>query len=153
LTDAAPDPLRIRRLLDSGRALVADLDPQAVLVRTLAVAREVTGASYEALGVLDEQRAELEQFLTLGIDGQTPAATGALPRMRVLLGTPIDDPVPQRLTEIAADVGADGFSTGHPPPAMRSFLGVPILIGDTSWGGLYLTERQDKGRSTLRRPG
>ena len=52
--DTAPDPLRMRRLLDAGRALVGELDPQAVLDRILAAAREVTGARYAALAVLDE---------------------------------------------------------------------------------------------------
>jgi len=47
------------------RALVAELDPQAVLDRILSTAREVTGARYAALGILDERRASLEQFITL----------------------------------------------------------------------------------------
>ena len=48
------DALRIRRLLEVGRLLVSELDPQAVLDQILAVAREVTGARYAALGILDD---------------------------------------------------------------------------------------------------
>jgi GAF domain-containing protein len=39
-----------------------------------------------------------------------------------------------------------GFPPGHPP--MRSFLGVPIMIGGEAWGNLYLTEKGDDGQFT-----
>ncbi len=79
------DSARLARLLDAGRALVAELDPLAVLDRILATAREVTGAGYAALGILDDQRTALGQFITLGVDDQTGAAIGELPRGRGVL--------------------------------------------------------------------
>jgi signal transduction histidine kinase len=130
----------MRRLLDAGRALVAELDPQAVLERTLAAAREVTGARYAALGILDEQRTELEQFLTLGVDDQTRSAVGDPPRGRGVLGVLIDDPRPLRLADVSRHPHSYGFPEGH--PAMHGFLGVPILIRGAAWGSLYLTEKQ-----------
>ncbi len=42
---------KLRRLLDVGRALVGEVDPEAVLTRILDEARELTGARYAALGV------------------------------------------------------------------------------------------------------
>ena len=66
----APTEDRIRRLLDVGRALVKELDTEAVLERILEEARAITGAQYAALGVLDERRSELERFLTSGLDRQ-----------------------------------------------------------------------------------
>jgi signal transduction histidine kinase len=137
---AGPDPLRMRRLLDAGRALVAELDPQAVLDRTLAVAREVTGARYAALSVLNEDRTDLEQFLTVGIDEQTRAAIGDLPRRRGVLGVLIANPVPLRLSDVRQDPRSYGFPENH--PEMRDFLGVPILVRGEAWGSLYLTEKQ-----------
>jgi hypothetical protein len=62
------DDDRIRRLLEMGRTLVAELDPEAVLDRILAEAREITGARYAALGVMTAERSELERFLTVGVD-------------------------------------------------------------------------------------
>ena len=50
------DERRLRRLLDVGRSLVTELDPEAVFERLLEVARELTGARYAAIGVLDERR-------------------------------------------------------------------------------------------------
>jgi len=135
------DSVRLARLLDAGRALVAELDPQAVLDRILTTAREVTGARYAALGILDEQRTALARFLTLGVDEQTRAAIGDLPRGRGVLGVLITEPQPLRLTNVSQHPRSYGFPDGHPP--MRGFLGVPIVIRGAAWGNLYLTEKQD----------
>jgi signal transduction histidine kinase len=135
------DSRHLSRLLDAGRALVAELDPQAVLDRILATAREVTGARYAALGILDERRASLAQFLTVGIDEPTRAAIGDLPRGRGVLGALIRDPRPLRLSDVSQHPHSYGFPEGHPP--MVGFLGVPILIRGEVWGNLYLTEKQD----------
>ena len=136
----ALDSARLARLLDAGRALVAELDPLAVLDGILATAREVTGARYAALGILDEQRTSLEQFLTVGVDEQTRAMIGDLPRGRGVLGVLITEPKPLRLTNVSEHPRSYGFPDGHPP--MRGFLGVPIVIRGAAWGNLYLTEKQ-----------
>ena len=77
---------RLRRLVDVGRSLVTELDPEVVLDRLLEVARELTGARYAAIGVLDERRERLERFLTTGIDPEGHRAIGDLPRGRGVLG-------------------------------------------------------------------
>ena len=46
----------IRRLLDVGRALMTELDVDAVLEQVLLTARDLTGARYAALGILNDQR-------------------------------------------------------------------------------------------------
>ena len=48
------EELWIRRLLEVGRALVTELDLGVVLDRVLETAREITGARYAALGVLND---------------------------------------------------------------------------------------------------
>ena len=48
--------------------LVSELDPEAVLHQVLEVARELTGARYGALGILDPAGRELERFITSGVD-------------------------------------------------------------------------------------
>jgi signal transduction histidine kinase len=137
---ATTDPLRMRRLLDAGRALVGELDPQAVLDRVLAAAREVTGARYAALAILDE-RGEVDQLLTVGVDPQTRAAIGALPRGHGVLGLLWEESRPLRLADLSDHLRSIGVPPGHPP--MRTFLGVPIMHGDAARGGLYLTEKQN----------
>ena len=56
------DEHRLKTLVDVGRSLVTVLDPEAVFQRLLEVARELTGAKYAAIGVLDESRQRLERF-------------------------------------------------------------------------------------------
>lgn len=57
------DEHRLRRLIDVGRALVAQLDLETVLSEVVAVGCELTGARYAALGILDEDGQEGERFI------------------------------------------------------------------------------------------
>jgi signal transduction histidine kinase len=107
------DEHRLRRLIDVGRGLVAQLDLEAVLSEVVEVARELTGARYAALGILDEDRRELERFIYIGIDAETRSRIGDLPR---------------------------SFPPGQPP--MHGFLGVPIVVRGQVYGNLYLTEKE-----------
>jgi two-component system, NarL family, sensor histidine kinase DevS len=131
----------IRRLLDVGRALTRELDQGALLDRILETAREITGARYAALGILNERHDGLERFLATGVDEATRAAIGELPRGRGVLGVLIENPQPLRLTDVGRHPRSYGFPAAHPP--MRSFLGVPITIRGQAWGNLYLTEKAD----------
>jgi signal transduction histidine kinase len=130
----------IRRLLDVGRALTQELDQRILLDRVLETAREITGARYAALGILNEGHTELEQFLTSGVDEATHQAIGALPRGRGVLGELIEHPRPLRLRDVGQHPSSYGFPVGH--PQMRSFLGVPVAIRGKVWGNLYLTEKE-----------
>jgi signal transduction histidine kinase len=135
------DEQRLRTLLDAGRALLAELDYEAVLSRLLEVARELTGARYAALGVLDERREGLERFVTSGLDEATERAIGDRPHGRGVLGLLIEEPRPLRLLDVGRHPQSYGFPLAHPP--MHTFLGVPILIRGEAWGNLYLTDRAD----------
>lgn len=143
---APPEEDMLRRLLDVGRTLVSELDTEAVLERILDEARAITGARYVAVGVLDEQRSELERFLTSGIDPASYRAIGDLPRGRGVLGVLIEDPRPLRLADVGHHPQSYGFPPGH--PVMTTFLGVPILIRGQAWGNLYLTEKEGGGEFT-----
>ncbi len=137
---------QIRRLLHVGSALMAEHNNEAILDQILKEAREITGARYAALGVLDEDREELERFLTLGIDDDGRSGIGDIPRGRGVLGVLIEDPLPLRLADVGHHPQSYGFPMGH--PAMSSFLGVPILIRGEAWGNLYLTEKEGGGEFT-----
>jgi GAF domain-containing protein len=128
---------RLERLLEVGRLLVGDLELELVLKRVLEAGRELTGARYAALGILDSRREQLEQFLTVGIDGPTRRELGDLPRGHGVLGLLIGDPRPLRVRSVGDHPQSYGFPHGH--PAMESFLGVPVRIGGDVFGNLYLT--------------
>jgi signal transduction histidine kinase len=138
------DDATLTRLIDVGRGLLSELDLDAVLGRVLEVAREVTGARYAAVGIMDPERSGLERFVTSGIPAEERAAIGDLPRGHGVLGVLIDEPRPLRLDDVGAHPQSYGFPLNHPP--MRSFLGVPIVIRGEAWGNLYLTEKAGNER-------
>ena len=141
MSPSALDELRLRRLIDAGRGLIAELDVEAVLKQLLDVAREITGARYAAVGVLDDRREELARFITAGIDPDTHRAIGDLPRGRGILGLLIEEPRPLRLEHIGDHPRSYGFPVAH--PEMETFLGVPVMVRDQVWGNLYLTEKDN----------
>lgn len=142
------DEPQLRSLLDIGRSLVAELDLEAVLHHVLGAARDMTGARYAALGILDERKNGLERFLFLGLDEEQRRIIGDLPRGRGVLGELISNPEPLRLEEVSAHPRSYGFPPGHPP--MRTFLGVPIEIRGEAWGNLYLTDKEGGDAFTRR---
>ena len=56
-----------------------------------------------------------------------------------MLGVLIREPKPLRLADVGSHPESYGFPLAHPP--MHSFLGVPIVVREESWGNLYLTEK------------
>ncbi|HUB76788.1 MAG TPA: GAF domain-containing protein [Solirubrobacteraceae bacterium] len=132
---------RLRTLIDVGGFIVSELDLDAVLTRVLEAARDLTGARYAAIGVLNRDRTELERFVTVGVEEETARQIGDLPRGRGVLGVLTEDPRPLRLERVGDHPSSYGFPFGHPP--MDTFLGVPVLIAGESWGNLYLTEKSD----------
>ena len=132
---------RYRDLVRAGIVISSESDLDAVLRTSVEAAARVTGARYGALGVLDAQRLSLERFITTGVDEQTQAVIGELPRGRGLLGALIQAREPIRLARMQDDPRSIGFPSGHPP--MHSFLGVPIFLRGIVFGNLYLCDRLD----------
>jgi two-component system, NarL family, sensor histidine kinase DevS len=137
---------RLRALIDAGIALSSELSLDALLQQLVETAAQLTGARYAALGVIDQTGQSLERFLTHGIDAETQAAIGDLPRGRGILGVLIGDAKPLRLDELGEDPRSVGFPAHHPP--MRTFLGVPIMLRGVAYGNLYLTEKDGGGPFT-----
>lgn len=134
------DQERLERLIEVGRGLVTEMDPELVISRALAAARELTGARYAALGVLDPSRGRLERFTTAGMDDETIGSIGNEPQGRGLLGLLIDDPRPIVVDDLSKHPQSHGFPANH--PKMTSFLGVPVRIHGKAWGNLYLTDKE-----------
>jgi signal transduction histidine kinase len=130
----------LRQLLAVGRSLVAELDLESVLDQVLRTARELTGARYAAIGVLDEKKKELARFLFVGIDEEQRRRIGPLHRGHGLLSELIRRPEPLRLHDVTAHPRSYGFPPEHPP--MKSFLGVPIRVRNEVYGNLYLTDKE-----------
>ena len=132
-------PQALRRLLDAVMIVGSDLDLPAMLRRIVQAAVDLVDARYGALGVLDETRTRLAQFLTVGVDDETYRAIGPLPEGHGLLGLLILEAKPVRLPDLTEHPDSYGFPPHH--PAMKSFLGVPIRSRDQVFGNLYLTDK------------
>src|SRR6476661_4637406 len=137
---------RLRALFAAGLAVTSELSLDALLNRLVEAAAELTGARYAALGVIDANGVELEQFITHGIDYDLRAESGDLPRGRGILGVLIREARPLRLHDLTEDPRSVGFPPGHPP--MRTFLGAPIHLRGVAYGNLYLTEKDRGGDFT-----
>lgn len=135
-----PEMNRLRGLVEAGIALSSELSLDDLLLKLAETAAALTGARYAALGVIDQSGTGLERFLHTGIDAETVAKIGELPRGCGILGALITDARPLRLESIGDDPRSVGFPPDHPP--MRGFLGVPILLRGRAFGNLYLAERE-----------
>ena len=131
----------IEGVLELAHSVLGELDVEVVLHRVLIAARQLTGARYAAIGVLDEERTALARFITLGLEPEERERIGALPRGQGVLGELIAHPVPLRLYEVGDHPRSYGFPLGH--PEMHTFLGVPVLAGGEPYGNLYLTDKEN----------
>jgi len=133
------DPAKLRRVLEATLLLEADLNLPTLLRHIVEEARSMTNARYSALGVLNEDRTALGEFITVGLEPDEEQKIGAPPTGQGVLGLLISDPKPLRLTELGSHPSSYGFPPNH--PLMTSFLGVPIKVRDEVYGNLYLTDK------------
>jgi signal transduction histidine kinase len=136
---AIEDPAKLRRLLEATLLLEADLELPRLLRHLIDEARSMTGARYGAIGVLNNERTALAEFITVGLEPEEEGKIGARPTGKGVLGALITDPRPLRLASLASHPDSYGFPPNHPP--MTSFLGVSIKVRDEVYGNLYLTDK------------
>jgi signal transduction histidine kinase len=135
---------RLRHLLTAVMSLGAEVDLRSTLDRIVATATELSGATYGAFGVLDDEGEALADFITAGVDAETHRSIGALPTGRGVLGVLIREPRPLRLGDLAHHPSSVGMPPGHPP--MKSFLGVPVQVNGRPHGILYLCDKEGGGQ-------
>src|SRR5574341_640009 len=130
---------RFEHLLAVGNTILSEHSLDAVLQRVVDAARDVIGARYAALGVMNEEGTGLVQFVTSGLTQEQRDRIGDPPHGRGLLGLVIRDARPIRTADIARHPQRYGFPPHHPP--MTSFLGAPIIGRERIHGNLYLTDK------------
>lgn len=133
------DSAKLRRLLDAVLMIEADIELSVLLRHFVEEACALVEARYGALGVLNEARTGLEQFLTVGLSDSDEDLIGARPTGRGVLGLLITEPAPLRLADLAMHPDSYGVPSNH--PAMKSFLGVPVRVRNEVYGNLYLTDK------------
>jgi signal transduction histidine kinase len=124
------------------RGIGGVLDVEQVLQLIVDRVRELVGAQYAALGIVDEAEV-ITDFITSGITSDERRAIGDLPRGHGLLGLIIRENRTYRIPDIGSHPESYGFPPNHPP--MQSFLGVPVTVKGKVVGRLYLTNKQGAG--------
>jgi signal transduction histidine kinase len=122
------------------RAVSSGSQLEATLQDIVEAAVQHVDARYGALGVLTPDGRRLDRFVIVGMDEEDRERIGRLPEGRGVLGLLVADPSVLRLDDLGEHPASLGFPSGHPP--MRSFLGVPVRVGDAVFGHLYLTEKR-----------
>ena len=129
-------------LHQAGLDITSALELEVVLQKVVDQARELVGARYGALSLVEENGG-IQAFLTSGISQEQREQIGPIPQGRGLLGLVLHQGERLRLDELAKHPASTGFPPNH--PQMRSLLAVPILVQDNVVGNLYLTEKIENG--------
>lgn len=137
---AREDAVRARfdRLVASLASVASGVSLPRVIQHVVESAGALVEARYGALGVIGDDGG-LSDFVTTGASPDTIAAIEDLPEGRGILGRLIVDPTPLRLANLGQHPDSAGFPPNHPP--MKTFLGVPIKIGNDVFGNLYLCDK------------
>jgi signal transduction histidine kinase len=134
------DPASLRRILETVLLIEGNVDLPTLLRHVIEEARSMTGARYGALGVLNESRTGLAEFLTSGLEADDEKLIGERPTGLGVLGVLISDPQTLRISQLDVYPERFGFPPNH--PAMTSFLGVSIKARGEVYGNLYLTDKE-----------
>ncbi len=129
---------RLLALHKASLEMIQDISLESLLERIAILACEQAGAQYAALGVNNEQ-GRIEQFIPIGMSEGVIEAMPHPPLGLGLIGALMNKRDSIRLRDLTQDPRSSGFPPGH--PAMTSFLGVPILLGERNLGQIYLTNK------------
>ena len=112
---AIEDPTKLRRVLEATLLIESNLELAQVLRHVVEEACSMTGARYGAIGVLDDAKQSLSDFVTVGISDRGGGGHRRAPdRDGACSGLLIADPQPLRIAEISDHAQSLGF-----PPATR----------------------------------
>ncbi|MBI4685091.1 MAG: GAF domain-containing protein [Nitrospirae bacterium] len=141
----------LNALYESTNAVISDIAIDALLNKIVERAQILIGARYVALGILDPSvSGRYEYFITKGI------APELLVEMKEKFGIPVGKGLLGYLTKEGKSVRVDdiskhpasvGFPEGH--PAMKTFLGVPVILHDKVIGRFYFTDKHPHPHSAL----
>ena len=123
----------------AGLDVTAELSLEAVLDKVVGSARNLAGARYGALSVINND-GSIQTFITSGISAEERARIGPPPVGHGLLGVVLGTGERLRLTDIGKDPRSYGFPPNH--PKMHSLLAVPLTCKGPFVGNLYLSEKE-----------
>jgi signal transduction histidine kinase len=140
---------RNRELLalhSAGLDVAAELSLDIVLNKVVEQARNLVGAKYGALSVIDRD-GNIQEFITSGVTPEQRAAIGPPPVGHGVLGVVLHEGQHLRLAKLTEHPRSVGFPPNH--PVMRSLLAVPITCKSPFLGNIYLSEKHSRSLFTV----
>jgi len=135
--------IRNRELLalhTAGLHVASELSLEVVLNKVVEQARNLIGARYGALSVIDRE-GNIKEFITSGVTPGERAAIGPPPVGHGVLAVSLIEGEHLRLANVAEHPRSAGFPPNH--PVMRSLLAVPVTSKSPFLGNIYLSEKAD----------
>lgn len=129
----------------AGLDVASELSLDIVLNKVVEQARNLAGAKYGALSVI-ERGGNIKEFITSGVTPEERAAIGPPPVGHGVLGVVLHEGQHLRLANVAAHPRSVGFPANH--PVMRSLLAVPLTCKSPFLGNIYLSEKLDGAHFT-----
>jgi two-component system cell cycle sensor histidine kinase/response regulator CckA len=139
---------RLTALVDLGLDLGSVRDPRQLLERFARAARDVLGARYAIVGILDGDGPGLRHCFTSGMDAETAARLGSPDPRRGGPARVLKELRPVRLRSAGGDPAALDFSSAYPP--LHSWLGPPSPRRHGSTAGWACSTRSGPTSSATR---
>jgi signal transduction histidine kinase len=124
----------------AGLDVASELSLEIVLNKVVEQARNLVGAKYGALSVIDRE-GNIKEFITSGVTTEERAAIGPPPVGHGVLAVSLIEGQHLRLANVAGHPRSVGFPANH--PVMRSLLAVPVSCKSPFLGNIYLSEKLD----------
>lgn len=131
---------RLNTLYEAARVISSTISLPDLLSGLVSHARTLVNARYGAIGLRDSD-GQLKKFITSGLAAKEVEAIGSLPVGKGIIGLMLKEKRPIRIENIGEDPRSAGFPSHH--PVMKSFLGVPIIVGERVVGSYYFCEKVD----------
>ena len=129
----------------AGLDVASELSLEIVLNKVVEQARNLVGAKYGALSVIDRE-GNIKEFITSGITPEQRAAIGPPPVGHGVLGVVLREGQHLRLPNLTDHPRSVGFPPNH--PVMRTLLAVPIACKSPFLGNIYLSEKSNSSLFT-----
>jgi len=130
---------RLWALIDRTLQLGSEMDLQRLLRSFGGAAREILGARYAVIGILDSSGSRLQGLYTDGMDTETAAQLGSPDPRSGVLRTVLEDGKCVRIRNPDGDPAALGFSSARPP--IHAWLGAPIASPSRVYGYVSLIDK------------
>jgi two-component system cell cycle sensor histidine kinase/response regulator CckA len=132
---------RLAALVELGLGLAQPDCVPSLLRKAGSAARKMLCANYAAVGILKEGGIDLDHFSVMGMDPATVAKIGKPTFRGTIFRSLIAERKSQRAFSPHGEPDTLGLPASHPP--VRSFLGVPLQVGDSLYGWIYVAQKLD----------